>query len=169
MPNTPPPYYDIPIPRPNDQYISKGELDSRLKTLKTELVAYLNKVISIRNCSSAGEAAIEWVNENVVPDLRRLQEIDHDAFATKDELANALDDIDLSDLATKDELATAISGIASSEEIVNINNNINEISETLENSELVVSSALNDLNSRLIDLESIDHSNFITAETVASI
>ena len=75
-------------PNPDAYYITKLDLDARLKVLKTEIISYLTKLINTRDCSGGSEAVIEWINENIIPDLRRLQEIDHDSFATKVELTN---------------------------------------------------------------------------------
>lgn len=130
---------DVPIPSNLNNYVSKTDLDIKLKSLKNEIVSYLTKLINNKDCSNSDESAIQWINDNIVPDLRRLQEIDHDEFATKEELEDAIGDVDLSNLATKDELQNAISDIASSEDIVNI--------------EKVTSAALNDLNDRIITLD----------------
>ena len=130
---------DVPIPSNLNNYVSKTDLDIKLKSFKNEIVSYLTKLINNKDCSSSDESAIQWINDNIIPDLRRLQEIDHDEFATKEELEDAIGDVDLSNLATKDELQDAISDIASSEDIVNI--------------EKVTSAALNDLNDRIITLD----------------
>lgn len=97
------------------QYVTSNEFNYRLKLLKTEIISYLTKLINMRDCGDRdGESAIEWINENVIPDLRRLQEIDHNSFATKDELSSAIENV------------------ASSETITEINNNLDSLDSRLD-------------------------------------
>ena len=105
-------------PPSNVHYITKFDLDLRLRTLKTEIISYINKLISVRDCNGNEEATINWINEHIVPDVRRLQEIDHDQFATKEELENAVSDIASSSAIT--DLTENISGLNS--RIVNLEN-----------------------------------------------
>ena len=82
---------NVPSPEPDygkDKFVSKSYLDNRLKLLKNEIISYLTALINMRDGADTGESAIAWVNENVIPDLRRLQEIDHSAFLTPEDLAN---------------------------------------------------------------------------------
>ena len=83
--NVPPP---APEPDDKDKYVNKNYLDTRLKLLKNEIISYLTSLINMRDGADTGESAIAWVNENVIPDLRRLQEIDHSVFLTSSDLEN---------------------------------------------------------------------------------
>lgn len=130
---------DVPMPSNTNNYVSKKDLEVKLRNLKTEIIGYLTKLINNRDCGDSDSSVMEWIGENILPDLRRLRDIDHYQFITIEELENAIGDVDLSNLATKDELQTAISNIASSEDIINI--------------EKVTSAALNDLNDRIITLD----------------
>lgn len=156
-----------------ERYVRRSDLDSRLKQLKIELVAYFSKVLDLKECPDANGIDIDWINENIIPLIRQLQEIDHSIFVTRDELLDALSGIDFSTLVTKEELAEALANLVSSEVILNINNSITNINTNIQNilnrveeNEQVVSAALNDLNDRLTDIEQFDYSQFITAEEV---
>ena len=160
-------------PSVGDRYVKRSDLDSRLKQLKTELVAYFSKVLDLRDCPEATGITIEWINQNIIPLIRGLQEIDHSVFVTRDELEAALGNIDFGDLVTKEELADAVADLISSSVITNINNSITNINTQiqnittdLQNSERVTSAALNDLNDRLSNVENYDYSQFITAEEI---
>ena len=153
---------DFPGTEPNtSKYITKTDLDLRLKQVKTEIVSYLTKLINAKSCNGDGSAAVEWVTDNIIPQLRLLQEIDHSVFATKQELLDAIGNIDFDDLATKQELLDAISGVASSQAIINLNTALTNLTNTVQNNERVTSAALNDLNDRMED--------FVTAEVVNDI
>ena len=123
---------DIPLPpESNTNYISKSDLDVRLKNLKVEIIAYITKLINDKDCGGSDGSAIKWINENVVPDIRRLQEIDHDVFATKEELEEAVSDI------------------ASSGAITELDGRVDNLDERVDN----LNENLSGLNGRVTDLE----------------
>lgn len=156
---------DVPIPSNTNNYVSKTDLDIRLKNLKLDIIGYLTKLINDRDCGGSDGSAIGWINENVIPDIRRLQEIDHDAFATKEELENALSDIASSSAIT--ELDSRVDNL--DEEVNDLNENLSALNGRVTDSEQVTSTTLNELNSRVIELENYDHSKFITAEDINDI
>ena len=143
VPNTPP--HDFPPePRPinPDDYMSKSEFDLRLKQLKNEIIGYLVKLINARACSDEGQAAIDWISENVIPRISRLEEIDHDAFATDEALQDAVRNLEESDS--------------------NINSVLNNYMDSTNNT-------ISNINTTVSELASYDHSKFVTAEDVTDI
>lgn len=206
----------------NKQLITKPELDTRLKLLKTEIVSYLTKLINMKDCPDSGDNAIVWFREEILPEINRIKD-QLDTFATKSELASVrqelLDLIDglsssaiVSELieriealeglphdtyVTKDELLDAISDVASSQTIININNTLTaldarvielhntvtsmqgditnikndiiNINANIDNNAQVTSAALNDLNTRILNIEQGSNLGYVTAEEVTDI
>lgn len=206
----------------NNQLISKPELDTRLKLLKTEIISYLTKLINMKDCPDSGENAIVWFREEILPEINRIKD-QLDTFATKNELQsvrqellNAIDDLSSSAIVndlktrvealeglphntyvTRSELLDAISDVASSQTIIDINNTLNSldtqvtnlrtritsiegdvinvkndianINTTIANNELITSSALNDLNARILNIEQGANLGYVTAEEVTDI
>lgn len=151
---------DIPVPPGSNIYVSKTDLDVKLKNLKVELVSYLTKLINDRDCGDSSEYVIQWVNNNIIPEIRRLQEIDHDQFATKEELNDIdgeIEDIN-ENLSELDDRVTDLEQTRVTKD---------ELNEAL--ADMANSSVLNDLSSRITNLENYDHSQFITADDIDDI
>lgn len=169
------------IPEPEES-ISKEELEARLKQIKLEIIGYLTKLINARDCGgSDGSSAIEWFNEEVLPEINLLK-TESTTHATKTELAEAIAGIDTSQSITTinnniDVINNNINTINSN--VANVETSITSIEDTIDdiqgsisdiNSDIVavqnnitnVESDINALDLRLDDLEAIDHSKFVT-------
>lgn len=169
------------IPEPEES-ISKGELEARLKQIKLEIIGYLTKLINARDCGgSDGSSAIEWFNEEVLPEINLLK-TESATHATKTELAEAIAGIDTSQSITTinnniDVINNNIDTINNN--VANVETSITSIEDTIDdiqgsisdiNSDIVavqnnitnVESDINALDLRLEDLEAIDHSKFVT-------
>ena len=90
--------------------------------------------------------------------IEALEGLPHNTYVTQEELLNALSNI------ASSEAITLINNA-----ITNINTEITNIKNTLSENELVISSALNDLNDRMSVLENGNSLNFVTAEDVVDI
>lgn len=169
------------IPEPEES-ISKEELEARLKQIKLEIIGYLTKLINARDCGgSDGSSAIEWFNEEVLPEINLLK-TESATHATKTELAEAIAGIDTSQSITTinnniDVINNNINTINNN--VANVETSITSIEDTIDdiqgsisdiNSDIVavqnnitnVESDINALDLRLDDLEAIDHSKFVT-------
>lgn len=169
------------IPEPEES-ISKEELEARLKQIKLEIIGYLTKLINARDCGgSDGSSAIEWFNEEVLPEINLLK-TESATHATKTELAEAIAGIDTSQSITtinnnidviNNNINTINNNVANVEtSITSIEDTIDDIQDSISdiNSDIVavqnnitnVESDINALDLRLDDLEAIDHSKFVT-------
>lgn len=169
------------IPEPKES-ISKEELEARLKQIKLEIIGYLTKLINARDCGgSDGSSAIEWFNEEVLPEINLLK-TESATHATKTELAEAIAGIDTSQSITtinnnidvinnnintiNNNVANVETSITSIEDTIDdIQDSISDINSnivTVQNNITNVESDINALDLRLDDLEAIDHSKFVT-------
>lgn len=122
---------------------------------KTELAEVRQELLDLIDGLSSSEIVTELIRR-----IEILEAFPHDRYVTKDELLQALS-----------EVASSETIININNAITNINNEIINIKSDIENNNLVVSAALNDLNDRVYNLETNPSvvGDFVTAEEVTDI
>lgn len=164
-----------------ESYIKRSELQRLLKQQKLDIIAYLKAYVNNTSCGGGGsESTIQDLYFKLgllESDVTILNAIDHNSFATKTELqdaiagagADVIDDVK-EDIRKKEKVTAAalndlnsrINELSNSSstlipefrelesETLNIKNNLDEIEE-------VVAESLNDLNSRIRPFENNSH------------
>lgn len=168
-------------------YITREQLTNRLELFKADLFAQL--VQYVEGAGGDGSIDIEtlraYFEEYIEPRIEALEQ--NPSSYDDTELRNSIVSVSNrvtgltnrvggleSTRVTHDELNEALSSVASSSTITNITNRITNLEENtvsdqeLEDSNRVISSALNDLNDRVYNLENNPSvsGDFVTAEEV---
>lgn len=162
-------------------YITREQLNNILKNQRLDIIAYLKSYVNNTACSeSASTNIIREINQRLTlleSDTTILKNIDHNSFATKEELSEAVSgagaeviDNVKEDIRKKEKVTAAalndlnsrINDLSNSNstlipefrelevETLNIRNDLDEIEE-------VVAESLNDLNSRIRSFENNSH------------
>ena len=65
-------------------FVTKSKLNKKLNEQKVSIISYMTKLIKTHSDPSG--TVIDWINDNIVPDIRALQDIDHSEFVVTEEV-----------------------------------------------------------------------------------
>ena len=147
----------------HSKFAEKTEVDEEIGALREEIGENLGtRLTNLENDNLTNLQNISALNDRVT-NLENNSQVLDELSGIEDrvsDLESNISDLQASNSDLEDRVADSETNIS------NLSTELSELKQTSEDNALTTSAALNDLNDRMLTLEEIDHSKFITAKDI---